>query len=176
MYCKIIGLILFAISGLVIAKEQNTVSLDASLDFTEIKSQCYMKGQVKDEKTWLISKTTKEYYAQKFAGEQYYRACVDSFKIAKHEVTLNLYQQYANENSDIMMGDAGCYVVGNNGWENTPSANWKNPTFEQKTNHPVVCVSYHEVQKFISCLNIKLKPKVLYRLPTESEWELAARG
>jgi formylglycine-generating enzyme required for sulfatase activity len=39
-----------------------------------------------------------------------------------------------------------------------------------------VCVSYYEAQKFIDWLNNKLKSKSLYRLPTETEWELAARG
>jgi hypothetical protein len=44
--------------------------------------------------------------------EIYHNTCVNNFKIAKHEVTLELYQQYATENDGITIGDAGCYTKG----------------------------------------------------------------
>jgi formylglycine-generating enzyme required for sulfatase activity len=56
-----------------------------------------MKGQLESEKDWLISKTSQDYYSQKFSGKSHHEACVDNFKIAKHEVTLSLYNQYAIE-------------------------------------------------------------------------------
>jgi formylglycine-generating enzyme required for sulfatase activity len=176
MYNTSFGLLLFVISTLVVAVEGKDLSLSESLTFTEIKAQCYMKGQLNSEKDWLIAETSESYYLQKFANESYHKTCVDSFKIAKHEVTVELYQQYAADNTDVTVGDTGCYVVGENGWENNSKANWKNPTFQQEKNHPVVCISYYETQKFIGWLNKKLKPNFPYRLPTEAEWELAARG
>jgi len=42
-------------------------------------------------------------------------------------------------------------------------------------NHPVVNVSYHDIQEYVGWLNSKIGRQV-YRLPTEAEWEYAARA
>jgi formylglycine-generating enzyme required for sulfatase activity len=72
---------------------------------------------------------------------------VSSFKMSKYEVTQALWYE----------------VMGNN-----PSS------FKGDDRRPVEQVSWNEIQDFISKLN-KLTGKN-YRLPTEAEWEWAARG
>ncbi|MDR3001705.1 MAG: formylglycine-generating enzyme family protein [Fibromonadaceae bacterium] len=49
-----------------------------------------------------------------------------------------------------------------------------NPSFFKGNYLPVEQVSWHDTQKFISKLNFMTGKK--YRLPTEAEWEFAARG
>jgi formylglycine-generating enzyme required for sulfatase activity len=73
--------------------------------------------------------------------------CVSDFYLGKHEVTQGQWKK----------------VMGSN-----PSS------FKDSDDHPVESVSWNEVQEFIRRLN-QMSGKS-YRLPTEAEWEFAARS
>jgi len=76
-----------------------------------------------------------------------HRVCLSDFYVGKYEVTQGQREK----------------VMGNN-----PSS------FKGGDNYPVENVSWYDVQEFISRLNRKTSMK--YRLPTEAEWEYAARS
>jgi len=103
------------------------------------------------------------------------------FLMARHEVTVALFRRFA-EATDYKtdaerLGGSMAYTGAD--WEKRPEATWRSPEFPQADDHPVVCVSWNDAQKFLAWLNAAdgARPKGwAYRLPTEAEWEWAARG
>jgi len=60
-------------------------------------------------------------------------------------------------------------------WDLDSALSWEHPGFRQTGHDPVVCVSWNDAQAYVAWLNAKAGG-TSYRLPSEAEWEYAARS
>ena len=109
---------------------------------------------------------------------------VPSFRMGKYEVTVGQFRRFveatgyrtdAERNSG---GNKGCLIEVSgffgSKWDWVPDHNWRNPGHSIDENHPVVCVSWNDAEAFVEWLTTQTGKS--FRLPTEAEWEYAARA
>lgn len=147
-----------------------TISVDGGVTVTSAPATV----QVVDNPTGVVIETV----FVKAAGEVFTMGCQEEWKDPSdlwddcasaqpvHPVTLT---------KDFYMGK---FEVTQAQWEAVMGAD-KNPSYPQQTDLPVNTVSYNEVEEFIDTLNAREAEHgtgKVWRLPTETEWEYAARG
>ncbi|HOI72552.1 MAG TPA: SUMF1/EgtB/PvdO family nonheme iron enzyme [Syntrophales bacterium] len=115
-----------------------------------------------------------------------HEVCVDDFYMGKHEVTVGQFRRfvedtgYRTDAEKNAGGLTGCWAQDfddrEKEWNWRGWADWRNPNKYQanRDDHPVACVSWNDAQAFAGWLSRKEGRS--YRLPTEAEWEYAARG
>lgn len=114
--------------------------------------------------------------AGRYTNEKQHSVMVNDFYLGQTEVTVGQFKAFViatNYQTDAEKGD-GCYGWIGTSWEKDKKFNWRNVGFSQTAQQPVVCVSWNDAFAFVAWLN-KVSGKN-YGLPTEAQWEYAARG
>ena len=144
------------------------------MKFVKIPSGSFMMGS---------GISASEVVSQYGGNEKYYRrehpqhrvTISKPFYMQTMEVTVGQWRSFARDTGYKTEAETGggAYVWTGK-WEKKEGTYWDNPGFEQTDNNPVTCVSWKDAQAFIKWLNRKEGKD--YRLPTEAEWEYAARA
>jgi len=112
--------------------------------------------------------------------ERQHRVCVEGFWLGKHEVAVGEFRRFVQSTgyrTEAERTDGCDYWDGE--VKKSKNMDWRSPGlvelgFEQNDTHPVTCVSWIDAQAYIDWLNKNTQGG--YRLPTEAEWEYAARA
>ena len=104
---------------------------------------------------------------------------IADFAMSQTEITRGQFRAFVEKTGykTTAEQEGSCWgdKTGKGDWGDVEGNSWLKPGFEQTDEHPVVCMSWQDTQAFITWLNQVDKGKN-YRLPTEAEWEYAARG
>ena len=148
-----------------------------NMELVPVKSGCFQMGDTYGDRRPVEDKDEVPVH----------EVCVSDFYMGKYAVTVAQFRRFvddtayktdAERNSG---GLSGCWshessITNSSYFEWVASTNWKKPNKSQgnEDDHPVSCISWNDAKAFTEWLARKTgKP---YRLPTEAEWEYAARA
>jgi formylglycine-generating enzyme required for sulfatase activity len=170
-------LMLFFLANLVLQPLGNAQSSETFKDCSEcpqmviVPAGTFMMGSTRDETDReKVPKKFREVIFEEFANFERPRheVTVKKFAIGQYPVMRSEFAAFVRDTVESPLGCESAYI------ENGVDRGWRNPGFEQTDQHPVVCVSGADVKLYLEWLNRKTGK--FYRLPSEAEWEYAARG
>ena len=134
-----------------------------------IKGGCFQMGSPTDEEG-------------RDNDERLHEVCVENFELGKHEVTVGEFRRfveasgYQTEAEKDAGGNKGCraWSAVDKKWDWREGLSWRKPGYGQGERQPVVCVSWNDAVAYTVWLSGETQQS--YRLPTEAEWEYAARA
>ena len=181
----IIGLAIFTVLSVIfIAPHDKKPSFFNGHEMTRIKAGEFMMGPTASASAWIKANTGLQDWT--LSSKAFPATISNDFYIAKHETTVAQYRAFVEDTDFLTLADRGHFPITwdreNKIWARQPGYSWVKPDFDQEEDYPVVCLSWGDANAYCEWLTLKAREagKIedgwVYRLPTEQEWEYAARA
>jgi formylglycine-generating enzyme required for sulfatase activity len=153
--------------------EPATVLRDAPWcpELVVVPAGAFMMGSTEPERRWAIAQgAMREFVDQE--KPQHRVAIPEPFAVGRHPVTRSQFATFVEATGHDMSG--GCWIWTGEKVEQSATADWCAPGFEQTDEHPVVGVSWEDATAYVEWLSRETGQP--YRLLSEAEWEYACRA
>lgn len=135
----------------------------------------FTMGSSAVEKSWAATHGAKLGWVADEAPQ--HQVKLQSFAMGKYPVTRAEYAAFARQSG---YSPAPACAPDSFTQKTQPGISWQSPGFTQTERDPVICVSWQDANAYVSWLNQRVRPGSStdgpYRLPSEAQWEYAARA
>jgi formylglycine-generating enzyme required for sulfatase activity len=145
-------------------------------------TRSFLMGTTDEDRKRYERQLGKEYQSWEYE-QPAHKVALGPFRIGRYPVTCREYERFVNDGG---YQEARWWTQAGREWlrggqdddPRTAPRHWEDPRFRQP-NRPVVGVTWYEAVAYCNWLTAERRsvaPGGRYRLPTEAEWEYAARG
>lgn len=153
--------------GLIVAAALGTPASAASHTFRDCRGCPEMVRLTAG--TMMMGSPDAEAGRDPIEGPQH-RVAIRGFAIGRYDVSRGEWARFVAATRRITVD--GCQWSGPSR-DHDATANWRRLGFAQDDTHPVVCVTWNDAREYAAWLSRRTHRH--YRLPSEAEWEYAAR-
>ena len=188
------------------AAQQIDLGSDVALEIVYIPPGEFLMGSTDEEKKWAVGQDGGALFSsgdgvrEGYEGEPRPMRVKEGFWMGRTEVTVGQFRRFADETGYVTDAEkpGGTTMVFDHDWQpnhthsgrlphpwvDRDDKSWRDPNHgvDEQDDFPVVCVSYNDMLAFCAWLTEReqaagrLPAGLVYRLPTEAEWEYACRG
>ena len=106
-----------------------------------------------------------------------HKVLIRSFRLSKYETTVKEFRRFVETTGHKT--ESSCWlwqeVTSDHNWGiNMKAGSWKTQKYARSDDHPVMCVTWEDANAYARWLSKETDKD--YRLPSEAEWEYAARA